>query len=44
MSWLYVLIGIVIGVFLASHSPEIADQIRHYSLEVIEAIQGIIRK
>ncbi|CAH1598728.1 hypothetical protein THF1C08_50219 [Vibrio jasicida] len=44
MSWLNVLIGIVIGVFLASHSPEVADHIRHYSLELMEAIQGIIRK
>ncbi|MDA0152413.1 hypothetical protein OH460_08870 [Vibrio sp. Makdt] len=43
MNWLSILLGVVIGVFLASHQPETAEHIRNYSLEVIEAVQGIIR-
>lgn len=44
MNWLNVIIGIVIGVFIAEHSPEIAAHIRGYSLEIIQAMQGIIRQ
>lgn len=44
MNWLSVIIGIVIGVFIAAHSPETAAHIRGYSLEIIQAIQGIIRQ
>lgn len=44
MNWLSTVIGIVIGVFIASYSPETASSIREYTLEIIQQVQGIIQK
>ncbi len=44
MSWLYTFIGIVIGVFLAAHSPESAEYIRTATSEVGSALLGIVNK
>ena len=37
-----VLIGIVIGVFLASNSPEAAEHIREVTLTLLDTIKGVI--
>lgn len=37
-----VLVGVVIGVFLASNCPDVAAHIRDVTLTLIDTIQGII--
>lgn len=37
-----VLIGVVIGVFLASNSPEVAENIREVTLSLLSTIQDVV--
>ncbi len=41
-SGIQVLIGVVVGVFIASNSPETAEHIRTITLSVLFQIQGVI--
>lgn len=42
-SFIKVLLGIVIGVFIASSSPETAQHIRDYTLDIAEYVKGAVR-
>lgn len=37
-----VLIGVVVGVFLASNSPEAAEHIREVTITLMNTIKGVI--
>jgi Na+/serine symporter len=42
MNVLSIAIGVVIGVFIASNSPETADAIRHWSLVLLDAVKSAL--
>lgn len=42
MNVMSIVIGVVIGVFLASHSPETAEAIRNWSLVFFEAVKSAL--
>ncbi|WP_255044357.1 hypothetical protein [Photobacterium pectinilyticum] len=43
MTLIKICIGIIIGVFIASHNPELASQIQTITLETVYSIQKMVR-